>query len=366
MSWLLTFVVACAAGYAWLWWRSRFAWVPPLPRARETREAGILETVIFPALDGTLLEGWLIRPHSAHAPLVVMAPGLTGTKEGLLEPFAWRFAEAGIATLLFDYRCFGGSGGMPRHWVDLSRHRQDYEAALRYARDELSARGVIDRARIALWGSSFSGGTALVTAAGDGDVRAVIAQGPYLETTPELQPKGRNMVRYMFWCALDLLPFLPPVYIPVFGRPGEWVFAPSRENPSVRGFDPTQGARFWSALPKTYRGGWENRMLARMLANFDDVVPMNAIDALNVPLLLVAAEDDDLIPIDLVKRAHDRAPAQVKQLVVLPCGHFDLYIGPESERNREIQAAFLAQQLGVSAFNPSTAAASRERIQAAL
>jgi pimeloyl-ACP methyl ester carboxylesterase len=349
MGWLLTFVVACAAGYAWLWWQGRFAWTPPAPRAPETREAGTLETVIFPALDGTLLEGWLIRPHATDVPLVVMAPGLTGTKEGLLEPFAWRFAEAGIATLLFDYRCFGGSEGMPRHWVDLSRHKQDYEAALRFARGELSARGVIDRERIALWGSSFSGGTALVTAASDKGVRAVIAQGPYLETTPALQPKGLSMARYMFWCLLDMIPFLPPVYISVFGRPGEWVFAPSRENPSVRGFDPAQGQRFWRALPTSYRGGWENRMLARMLANFDDVVPMNVMDALNVPLLLVAAEEDDLIPVELVKKAQRRAPTSVKQLVVLPCGHFDLYVGPESERNRDIQAAFLAQQLGVSA-----------------
>ena len=100
---------------------------------------------MFPALDGTPLEGWLLTPHgTSRPPLVIMAPGLTGTKQGMLEWSAWEFCAAGIAVLMFDYRCFGGSAGTPRHWVDLARHKQDYEAALRFARDALSARGAID------------------------------------------------------------------------------------------------------------------------------------------------------------------------------------------------------------------------------
>jgi pimeloyl-ACP methyl ester carboxylesterase len=274
-----------------------------------------------------------------------MAPGLTGTKEGLLEAFAWRFAVEGIATLMFDYRCFGGSAGTPRHWVDLARHRQDYEAALRFARDELDAQKGIDHDRIALWGSSFSGGTVLVTAACHDEVRAVIAQGPFLETTPELQPTGLSLARYVLRSLLDVLPFFPPVYIPVFGRPGEWAFAPSRDNPSVKNFDPATGCPFWQALPNPMRGGWENRMLARMLTRFDDLVPMKSLGTLRTPLMLVAAEHDDLVPLELVRKAYERAPSRTKELVVLPCGHFDLYIGPESERNRDAQAKFLARQL---------------------
>ncbi|MDB4977195.1 MAG: hypothetical protein JWN48_5536 [Myxococcaceae bacterium] len=336
-----------ALGFGWLWRKSRFVFTPPAPRAREEREAGTLETVIFSAVDGTPLEGWLIRPHgSSRAPLVIMAPGLTGTKEGLLEPFAWRFAAEGIATLMFDYRCFGGSGGSPRHWVDLSRHLQDYQAALQFARGPLVAEGTVDRDRIALWGSSFSGGAALVTAARDHAVCAVVAQCPYLETSEQLQPRGWSMARYVFWSLLDLMPFLPPVYVPVFGQPGEWVFAPSLENPSVRGFDTVHsGSAFWRALPAQLRGGWENRMLARMLSSFDDIVPMKELAALRAPVLLVAAERDDLIPVDFVQRAHARAGSTVKQLLVLPCTHFELYIGPESADNRDAQATFLSRQL---------------------
>ncbi|MGK3985677.1 hypothetical protein WME99_21700 [Sorangium sp. So ce136] len=35
-----------------------------------------------------------------------------------------------------------------------------------------------------------------------------------------------------------------------------------------------------------------------------------------------------------------------ERLDVLPCGHFDLYVGPFFARNAESQADFLARQLG--------------------
>ena len=67
-------------------------------------------------------------------PLVVMAHGLAGQKDMGLEPFAEAFVNHGLAVLLFDYRCFGGSDGEPRNWVGPRRHLQDWEAALAYAR----------------------------------------------------------------------------------------------------------------------------------------------------------------------------------------------------------------------------------------
>jgi dipeptidyl aminopeptidase/acylaminoacyl peptidase len=177
--------VALVALWCMLWKRSRFRWLPSAGRATEERASGTVRTVHFPAVDGTTLEGWLFLPALVvQPPLVVMAPGLGGTKDGLLESFAWTFVEHGLAVLVLDYRCFGGSQGLPRHWVAPPRHREDYEAALRFARRELG--DCVDASRIGLWGSSFSGGTALVAATGRNDVRAVVAQCPYLKTPPQL------------------------------------------------------------------------------------------------------------------------------------------------------------------------------------
>jgi pimeloyl-ACP methyl ester carboxylesterase len=335
-------LVALAAAYFALWRQSRFAYQPPELRAPERRERGSFETVFFPACDGTRLEGWLFRPHRAHAPLVIMAGGLTATKDCGLEAYAWQFVERGIATLLFDYRCFGGSAGTPRHYVDPERQVDDYRAALKFARAELTREGVIDATRIALWGSSFSGGNALVTAATGANVQAVVVQAPYLQTPEHIEPAGMNLARFVIWAMLDSLRVLPPIYVPALGRPGEWVFAPSRENPSVRNFEGPLGSDFWRLLPKPIRGGWENRMLARVLTSIDRFEPMQRVSQIDCPILFIAAASDDLVPQTFVERAH--ALARASQLHVLPCGHFDLYFGEHGARNAALQASFLAER----------------------
>jgi dipeptidyl aminopeptidase/acylaminoacyl peptidase len=318
-------------------------------RAAEIHSAGTFETVFFPALDGTRLEGWLFRPTGAkRVPLVLMAPGLTGTKEGFYEPYAWRFVEAGLAVLLFDYRCFGGSEGEPRHWVDPLRHREDYEAALAFARGELDGADKVDPARIALWGSSFSGGTALVLAAQRPEIRAVVAQCPYLEASAAQTPRGLELARYVAWTAIDSLRArlgLRALYVPAFGRPGEIAFAKSAENPSVR--DPSHSGRhqFWKRLPDPHRGGWENKLAARVFATLDESVPMDSVARVRCPVLLVAATEDDMVPAAQVREAFTRLANPASRLHEHRGLHFDVYLDGVAERLAAVEAEFLARAL---------------------
>jgi pimeloyl-ACP methyl ester carboxylesterase len=312
--------------------------------AREPAEPrGDVETVWFPAVDGTRLEGWLLRPETWPAPLVVMAPGLTGTKDAHLEPFARAFQRAGIAVLLLDFRTFGGSDGEPRHWVDPVRQREDYEAAIAFARRELGA------SAIAVWGSSFSGGTALVCAARDPEIRAVVAQCPFLATPPSQQPDAPTMARFVFWTVLDLararLGAGAPVYLPAFGRPGELAFAKSRENPSVWDAEHPGRHDFWRALPKQIRGGWENVLLARVFASLDREVPMEHVARIRCPVLLVAAERDDMVPAAFVREARAKLVHPESELASYDALHFDLYLGDVLRANAARQAAFLVRQL---------------------
>ena len=86
-----------------------------------------------------------------------MGHGFGATKDAGLEPFAERFAAAGLDVLVFDYRGYGISDarvGHPRQDVHHLRHREDYHAAVAAAR---SLPGV-DPERIVVWGSSYSGG----------------------------------------------------------------------------------------------------------------------------------------------------------------------------------------------------------------
>jgi dienelactone hydrolase len=126
---------------------------------------------------GDECRAWLFMPEVQRPPLVILGHGLGGTREYGLEPYAQRFADAGIAALVFTYRHFGDSGGQPRQLLDIERQLADWAAALAYARN-LDG---IDRDRIALWGTSFGGGHVIEAAARDGAVAAVVSQCPFTD-----------------------------------------------------------------------------------------------------------------------------------------------------------------------------------------
>ena len=81
-------------------------------------------------------------------PIIVMAHGLTGTRRDRLGAFAERFAAAGIAALVFDYRGFGDSTGEPDLY-EPSRQLDDWRAAIAFARSLPD----IDAERVATFGS---------------------------------------------------------------------------------------------------------------------------------------------------------------------------------------------------------------------
>ena len=101
---------------------------------------------------GTRCAGWLTLPDGPGPhPGLVLAHGLGATHGMLLAQYEQHFAAAGIATLAFDYRYTGESGGEPRQQFSMRAHRQDVESALDYLRQHNS----IDAARVGLWGTSL-------------------------------------------------------------------------------------------------------------------------------------------------------------------------------------------------------------------
>jgi dienelactone hydrolase len=103
-----------------------------------------------------------------------MAHGFSGFREQRFDAYAERFVQAGMAVLVFDYRHFGDSDGTPRQLLSIRRQLQDWAAAIAFGR---SLPG-IDPQRIALFGTSLSGGHVLTMAARDRAIAAVVAQGP--------------------------------------------------------------------------------------------------------------------------------------------------------------------------------------------
>jgi len=128
----------------------------------------------FEGFDGTLLRGWWYAPEGV-APAVAMAHGFSAVKEMALDRYAEVFREAGLGVLVYDHRNFGASDGEPRQEIDPWAQVRDYRSAIGW----LAARPDVDAERIGIWGSSFSGGEAIVVAACDERVKAAVANVPF-------------------------------------------------------------------------------------------------------------------------------------------------------------------------------------------
>jgi alpha/beta superfamily hydrolase len=110
---------------------------------------------------GARCAAWLYRPVGPPPfACVVMGHGFGGTREVRLDAYAERFAAAGFAVLVFDYRHFGASEGEPRQLLDVAKQLGDWRAAIAWAR----AQTEIDAARVAIWGTSFGGGHVISSA----------------------------------------------------------------------------------------------------------------------------------------------------------------------------------------------------------
>jgi pimeloyl-ACP methyl ester carboxylesterase len=110
-------------------------------------------------------------------PLVIMAGGWCYTKEIVMPHYSKYFEQIGCATLRFDYRRFGESGGEPRQHINPWDQIEDYRNALSFA-ETLEG---IDRSRIGIWGISYSGGHVLIVAAIDPRPAFVISTIPVVD-----------------------------------------------------------------------------------------------------------------------------------------------------------------------------------------
>src|ERR1700744_636956 len=133
-----------------------------------------MRRVKIPTEDGIILRAYLHSPDTDAHPGFVMCPVLGGFKP-LIDPYAALFAEAGFAVLNFDNRGWGTSEGEPRQELNVFKQITDLRDAITFAESQPefdSEKG------FGVWGSSFSGGLAIVTAANDPRVRCVVAQIP--------------------------------------------------------------------------------------------------------------------------------------------------------------------------------------------
>ncbi|PTQ89150.1 alpha/beta hydrolase [Agitococcus lubricus] len=286
---------------------------------------------------GVICRAWLTYPQTAQTqdvPLVIMAHGFGGTREMRLEQYAQRFNNLGMATLIFDYRNFGASDGLPRQCLIPQKEVEDWHAALAFARRLPN----INRQKIALWGTSFAGGLVVTVAAQDGKVAATVSQCPMLDGLASALEIARyaglnSLMKVSTHGVVDVaLSVLGKThYIPTVAKEGEIGAMTSHD-----------------AYDAYLRLATENTTLINKVTARTGLLvplfrPIKDAKKVKCPALLQICETDTVAPVAAVEKAAKLMPKS--EVVRYPVGHFDVYFGEDFERSVSDQAKFLQKHL---------------------
>jgi alpha-beta hydrolase superfamily lysophospholipase len=163
------------------------------------------EDVAFDASDGVRLSGTYLPADRARA-TVVLAHGFKNTRTDMLE-HARFLHEAGYAVLLYDSRGCGRSGGVFGAGATEDR---DIRGAVSF----LKGSGLPGTSRIAVLAVSLGAGAALLAAARDPRIAAVIADSSWADERVQLDRMSTLRVGGV---AIPLLPYEPALVDAIAG-----------------------------------------------------------------------------------------------------------------------------------------------------
>ncbi|GBG58233.1 alpha/beta hydrolase [Sporomusaceae bacterium FL31] len=263
--------------------------------------------------------GWYYVPTQTTSetklPAIVMAHGWSLVKEAYLDKYAEKFAEAGFAVLVFDYRYTGGSEGTPRGQLFYFDQQQDYRNAITW----VSLQPEVDTERIGIWGTSNSGGHVLHLGVFDKRVKAVVSQVPGTDVPDRYSTMNSDsLARRIKWQATQRVEQYKTGVIKYFP-----VIAPIG-TPSV--FPSKDAYDFFTEVSKI-APNWENKVTVETLEIYREYAPTKYIQMLSpTPLLMIVASNDDLVSTKAQLDAFERA-REPKKLVIIEGGHFAVYRG---------------------------------------
>ncbi|MEK9711542.1 MAG: alpha/beta fold hydrolase [Thalassolituus sp.] len=283
--------------------------------------------VTFPSGNDTCA-AWLYLPEGTKpAPVIVMAHGLGAVRTMRLDAFAERYCEAGYACLVFDYRYFGDSSGEPRQLLNIKRQLADWANAVRFAQQDAR----VDGSKVIVWGSSFSGGHVLKTAANVSGIAGVMSQCPFtngIASSMSLHPLSTLKVSTL--AAVDLLtaPFRSkPVMVDLAGAPGDGALMTAHD--VIEGYNGIKPED--SDIP--------GYVAARFGFEITRYFPGASAAKVKVPTLLLACLKDTVAPVKPTLKYAKKLPQGT--VVELDTGHFDIYVGEWFEKVVGIQLDWL-------------------------
>jgi len=291
---------------------------------------------------GATVRGRLYLPDRRPAPVVVMAHGFSATIPMVMDKYAERFCERGLAVLAFDHRGHGSSDGDPRGEINPWVQARGYIDAIGAAR-ALTESGP---SPVALWSDSLSARVALGVAALDDRVSALVCQVPALGDRPGPDdPEGTRLDAMRRFLAAGQLR----------GPTDAWasssVVSPDQfMSPSA--LKPLTAFRWFIEYGGRYGSGWTNRVVFTAPSDAPDFDPFACAPRVRVPTLFAMSDDDEMpgAVSEVTSAVFDRISGP-KELIEVDGGHFGLleYPSVAFDRTSEAQAVWLARTLGAAA-----------------
>lgn len=257
--------------------------------------------------DGTTLRGWLFVPDNLKgpAPAIIVSHGFSALKEHDLH--AQPFADAGYVVLLYDHRNLGSSDGEPRQEIDPWRQILDMRHAITFMR----TRNEVDKERVGLWGTSYSGGHVLVVSALDRRVKCVVTQAftvdGYVALRRRLGEEGYADLRKRIDADYDArYAGAEPEYIAV-------------SQPGTTSYEHLHHGEAGKIYP--------NKVTLRSRDLHMGYIPGAFVPRIApTPLLMIVPDSDTTTPTDLQLKAFEEAGEPKKLIVIKDCEHYGVYM----------------------------------------
>ncbi len=303
----------------------------------------MFKMISFPS-EGVTLRGRLYLPEKEpkNLPVIIMAHGYSCTIEGMVaDCYAEVFCKHGYAVILYDHHSFGISDGEPRQQTNKWIQARGYRDAIDYA----ITIPEINQTKIAVWGDSMSASEAIVVAAIDHRVKAVIAQVPACgDSLPTADPDGKlfDAIKETF------------LHGDVRGTPetthGPLPVVSFDQKTFLSMLAPLTAYRWFIEYGCRYNTKWVNSV-----THVDPVVPVKfnsvvCIGHIKAALLMMVAFEDEMEGANSVvaRAAFDGAP-QPKELIEVDGGHFGIIHYPSElfDKASQEQVYFLKRYLNV-------------------
>jgi uncharacterized protein len=273
---------------------------------------------------------------------VVLCHGYTGVKDLYLPDNARVLNDAGYVVLTFDYKGWGTSEG-PRSRLAPYSRVADVQAAMTF----LGLQPQVDEDRLGIYGTSYGGATVVWTAAIDTRVKCVVSCVGI--------GHGARWMRSV-------------------RRPDEWVdlLARAKADREKRVLDGKSALADRSEILLPDRQSAELAAAARKNnPNAINTLPTEYIDETLQfhpewvvdkiaprPLLLIATDDDRLVPPEESISLYEKAGEPKKLVMLKGHGHYEVYVDPAFTEVMEPTLAWFEEHLPARAPKPAEARAS--------